>query len=125
VEQFYKIVDELNEIKTSMRKYQVEIDKRGLDIPFPQTDHVAFTEALHAEDMELFAQAGARVAEGEKVKNMLIGQESLCDILEHEARSINLHLVDHQVKQKQMENDSKEGGKELNKLQRYYEETER
>jgi DNA repair exonuclease SbcCD ATPase subunit len=54
---------------------------------------------------------------------MLIGQESLSDILEHEARSLNVHLADHQLKQKQMEHDSKEGAGELTKLQRYYEET--
>lgn len=43
VELFYRIVDDLNEIKNSMKKYETEMDKKNIDIPFPQSDHVAFT----------------------------------------------------------------------------------
>jgi|688.fasta_scaffold303766_1 hypothetical protein len=43
-------------------------------MPIPQTDHVAFTEAIHTEDMTAFGQAVNKMIEGEKIKSMLIAQ---------------------------------------------------
>lgn len=74
VELFYKIVDDINEIKNSMKKYEGELEKRNIDIPIPQTDHVAFTECLHCDDKVIFGVALNRMIEAEKVNNMLIGQ---------------------------------------------------
>lgn len=57
-----------------MKKYETEIDKKNIDIPFPQSDHVAFTEALHCEDRTIFNLSVNRMLEFDKIKNMLIGQ---------------------------------------------------
>lgn len=47
----------------------------------PQTDHVAFTEAIHTEDMAVFKESLNKMIETQKIKTMLLTQESLADIL--------------------------------------------
>lgn len=37
-----------------MRTYQHEMEKRNIEVVTPQTDHVAFTESIHTEDMGIF-----------------------------------------------------------------------
>ena len=68
------MVDELNEIKNSMRTYHHELEKRNIEVVIPQTDHVAFTESIHTEDLGIFHQTLERMIEGDKVKAMLKNQ---------------------------------------------------
>lgn len=100
VEDFHKIVDDLNDIKTSMKKYHEHMQQRNMEITIPHCDHGSFTDALHAEDMPSFNEALARVVEVDRVKSMLAGQEGLADLLEHEIRVLNNQLHEAQSKKK-------------------------
>lgn len=43
-------------------------------MPIPQSDHVAFTQAIHTQDMNIFDQAVTKMLETDKIKAMLISQ---------------------------------------------------
>lgn len=50
--------------------------------------------------MQVFNQAVTKMIETEKIRNMLIGQESLADILDHEIRNMNNQVTEQQLKKK-------------------------
>ncbi len=58
-------------------------------MPIPQSDHVAFTQAIHTQDMNIFDQAVTKMLETDKIKAMLISQQSLSDILDHEIKMLD------------------------------------